>query len=143
MTTATSNQSIIAPGEEYMTSGAMSGNGLGSEQWIIEKHRAAWNEIIDHKLIEWGRNPEALEDDECEPPTKIAIQMAIEEARLRSDKGDVHPTRVVPDGDGGLAFEFIRGDVVKSMEFRSDGSRAYVACQGGRMIEFEESGLLT
>lgn len=69
---------------------------------------AAWCRFIDYTLIEWGRNPGALEDDDFVPPSRETITSACQLAKDFRDRGLAAPDRVMPDGDGGVCFE--RGD---------------------------------
>lgn len=92
------------------------------------ERREAWRRVIDHKLIEWGRDPSQLEDDDLIPPTRTAIRAACEAAsQLRAD-GRAAPNRVVPDGDGGIVFERWCGPLSESIEFLRDGEMELVVC---------------
>ena len=77
-----------------------------------EKHegfRREWDDIIDRTLVEWGRDPTALEEDELIPPTPQSVQLA------------TPPTRVVPDGDGGIVLERWSGNQTESFEISAYG----------------------
>ena len=80
--------------------------------------RRAWNDIIDHYLIEWGRNPQALEDEDFDPPTPEVIARACDAAKQFGDEGMAAPLRVLPDGEGGLTFERSDGSFFESISIR-------------------------
>jgi|GEM_PF-1577474 len=98
--------------------------------------RKAWNTLIDSKLIEWGRDPSLLEDDELIPPSRAAIQRAVDLAiRLRDEEKLPAPKRVVPDGDGGVVFERWEGEISESFEISESGGIEYVLCRNGSVAE--------
>lgn len=76
-----------------------------------EKRRAAWERVIDEKLIEWGNHPERFEEDGLDPPSKESIRTGcLFAAYLRDDTPEVPvPNRVMPTGDGGIVFEYRSG----------------------------------
>ena len=89
-----------------------------------EKHegfRREWDDIIDRTLVEWGRDPTALEEDELIPPTLESVQLATRVARVFRDVGAPPPTRVVPDGDGGIVLERWSGNQTESFEISAYG----------------------
>jgi len=86
-----------------------------------EKNRLGWQRMIDDFLIEWGRNPQQLQEDDIDAPTVAAIQKAIDIARKCRDNGVAAPLRVVPDGEGGIAFECHDGDYFLSLDIFGNG----------------------
>lgn len=84
--------------------------------------REIWDGLIDSKLIEWGRDPSRLEDDDFVAPSKAIIYVAINVAEAFRDLGKAPPLRVVPNGEGGIAFEREAGSVFESLEIHADGS---------------------
>jgi len=85
-------------------------------------NRAMWDRMIDSTLIEWVRGTAAMEDDGFVPPTPEVISRACEVAMALRDQGWVAPTRIVPDGEGGIAFEHIDGDSSVSLSIHADES---------------------
>jgi hypothetical protein len=81
-----------------------------------------WDALVDRYLIEWGKDPESLRDGDIVPPTKEAIQRACDVALRFRDLGLSAPTRVVTDGEGGVAFERLDGDCAVTIEIQSDGT---------------------
>ena len=89
-------------------------------------------EAIDRYLVEWGRDPQALRVDGIEPPSGETIALAARWAQKVADAGWVAPTRVVPDGDAGIAFELRSGDLFQSLAILADGQvllSTYVGCK--------------
>src|SRR5688572_10791379 len=56
-----------------------------------------WEEVIDRHLIEWGRDPGQLEDENIVPPSAAVIRRAVDIARSLQAARLVAPTAVVPD----------------------------------------------
>ncbi|MBI1826615.1 MAG: hypothetical protein HY287_16555 [Planctomycetes bacterium] len=104
---------------------------------LEDNWRERWNECIDSTLIEWGRNPDQFADPDegFRAPTTMCIQAAIRVAlRLRDLKEPPPPpSRVVPDGEGGLVFERIAGDTHESL-------RVYADC-AGELLTFKHCEL--
>lgn len=89
---------------------------------LKEPVRESWESAIDRHLIEWGRNPRYFDNAEITAPSKISIDKATQFARCRKQDGSMPgPMRVVPDGDGGIAFEFSIGDSFVSIDVGEEG----------------------
>ena len=67
--------------------------------------RASWDQFIDNELLTWWQNPARFADDDFVPPSRDVIHLAIQLASFCRDQGYLPPTRVLPDGDGGISFE--------------------------------------
>ena len=93
-----------------------------------EEHRLRWQEIIDKKLVEWGRDPRQLADDDLVPPSLAAVDLAVQKAQAwrdaRESDGEFvsSPQWVVPNGDGGIVFEWREGSTAAVIEILEDGS---------------------
>lgn len=74
------------------------------------KIREAWQRHIDKYLIEWGRNPDLIADEDLVPPSRDVVQRACNLALDLRDRDCQAPLRVVPDGDGGVSFEWYFGE---------------------------------
>lgn len=98
-------------------------------------NRSAWQHVIDHTLIEWGRNPGGLEDDGLDPPSADMIQRAIDFAQVVQQAGYPPPTSVVPDPNGGIVFERTIGDTTEEYHFWDDGTVDYCRFEGTRLVE--------
>ena len=88
--------------------------------------RRDWDDIIDRKLVEWGRDPKALEEDELLPPTFESVQTAIQIATVLRDMDATPPMRIVPDGDGGIVLERWSGNRTESFEIDARGRIEWV-----------------
>ena len=86
-----------------------------SDKELSEKSKRAWSRFIDGKLVEWGRDVAALEDEGFAPPSLDVINLACQIAMELRDEGAVPPTRVVPDGEGGVSFERVEGTLSVSL----------------------------
>ena len=85
-----------------------------------EKGKASWNKFIDGSLIEWGRDPTVLEDEGFIPPSLEVVRLACQVAVDFRDERLPAPTRVVPDGEGGICFERIEGSMSVSLRIYAD-----------------------
>lgn len=108
-----------------VTAGAAEKESLWAMEREVEENRRAWNNIIDRKLIEWGRDPTRLEDEDVVPPSFEAIKVASDSAMALRDKSKEAPKRVVPNGDGGIVFERWEGSVSETIEVFEDGAIEY------------------
>ena len=97
--------------------------------------RESWQEVIDRKLIEWGRSPSALEDTGVDPPTKETVQRAIRLAEAFRDEGFPSPESVVLDPNGGIVFERRDGDIAEVCHLWDDGTTEYQRFVGTRLLE--------
>lgn len=131
MTRADPGITMTPIGDSSVATGALPEGSLA----ISQANREAWQAIIDHKLIEWGRYPERLEENELIPPTPESIRVACDKARDMRDAGDAAPQRVVPDGDGGIVFERWDGPMSEALEISEDGAVEYVCTQGTTVID--------
>lgn len=94
-----------------------------------------WQNLIDYQLIEWGRDPSQLADEDIHPPSKRTIQQAIWLANTLSKFDAPAPTRIVPDAHGGIVFERCEGKVFESIRLSADGSAEYCAFESSRLVE--------
>jgi len=105
-----------------------------AESHPVQNSRQAWDEFIDRVLVEWGRNPDALEDDDFLAPGLEIIDMACQVAIAFRDEGFPPPTRVVPDGEGGVCFERDADQVFESLRIYSDETIELLRFQDCRLI---------
>ena len=105
-----------------------------------EEHRLRWQDIIDKKLIEWGRNPEELADDDLVPPSHAAVDSAVRKAQewrdaREYDNGFVpSPQWVVPNGDGGIVFEWREESTSAVVEVFDDGSAECAIFEDNKLV---------
>ena len=93
-----------------------------SEKKRLERNKTGWDRFIYGTLVEWGRDVTALEDEDFVPPNPDVIKQACEVAFEFRDAGDVPPTRIVPDGEGGISFEWVEEDISQSLNIYADKS---------------------
>ena len=92
-----------------------------ADSWKASKNREGWERIINDRLVEWGHNPPPFDEDGLVPPTADVIGKACKLAtRYRDDAGFVPALRVLPDGDGGIVFEWRFGEQFLSLEITPD-----------------------
>ncbi|MCG3129547.1 MAG: hypothetical protein FLDDKLPJ_00280 [Phycisphaerae bacterium] len=108
---------------------------VSTEARQLSRHREAWRQEIDRKLIEWGRDPSQFEDVDLIPPTQEAIRVASRIALQMMDCGAAPPTAVVPDGDGGIVIERRTPTTVESIEVTREGAAEMVRLLDGRVAD--------
>jgi hypothetical protein len=111
-----------------------------------DEERLAWDEVIDYRLIEWGRDPSQLDDENFQAPSLEIISLACRVAREMRAAGLPAPLRVVPNGDGGITFEHKAGRVFETIEIDEDGSIELVTFADSKLVfrqrfEFQPSQL--
>lgn len=99
----------------------------------FQQEQERWETIIDHLLINWGRNPRLLEDEDSEPPSLDIILLARRFAQWMRSAGMPAPRRVVPDPNGGITFEHWNGPTFETYEIGADGSIEYLAFVSSRL----------
>lgn len=100
-----------------------------------DKNRKKWNDIID-MLLEWWKNPNQLIwDNDFIPPSQDLIGHACQAVSIWRDSGKDAFDRVVPDGEGGIAFEAYRGSHHVSLTLNSDLSMEFLHFEDCRLVE--------
>lgn len=89
--------------------------------------------MIDDFLIEWGKDLSRFKEEEIEVPSRSVIQSAVHLASKLSKEGVIPPSRVVLDGEGGIAFELYEGSRHTSLELHKDGTIELVQFRGDRL----------
>ncbi len=80
-----------------------------------------WNAIVDQPLIDWGLNPSFEDEDGLVMPTGLAVAKASELVTILRNRGWSLPTGVIPDGEGGIAFENKQGSSYQRFEIDENG----------------------
>ena len=106
-----------------------------AEMGQVRRNKEDWNRFIDTCLIEWGRDTTALEDEDFVPPSREIIGLAYDVAMFFLNKGVVPPTRVVPDGEGGISFERTEGELSVSLNINADKSVELLTFDNCRLRE--------
>lgn len=136
---------IIGPGEPRSPGAATASKGhkqqssgqaaSGAQESARADYRTAWGQVYNGKLIEWGLHPEALLDEEFEPPSSEVIALAANLVRTLRDAGCPAPTRVVPDGEGGVSFERDDGRVFEEIDVLEDRTIDMLVFLDGRLVD--------
>lgn len=100
-----------------------------------EDRRKNWQDLIDHKLIEWGRSPDRFVDENVEAPSGTTIRQAIELAEQFRDQGFIPPDSIVPDANGGIVFERRENGESEVFHVWDDGNVEYQRFVGTRLVE--------
>ena len=87
----------------------------------FEAARQEWDVSVLAKLTEWAENPELLRDEGVIEPSLVSIHVAINVGTQLRNQEDPPPHRVVPNGDGGIAFEWWSSSKSVTIEFFEDG----------------------
>ena len=116
----------------FATASVRHGELADKEQ--AERTRQAWQKLIDHTLVEWGKDASSLEDEEFVPPSLEVVDLACEIAMGLRDDGAEPPTRVVPDGEGGIAFERVEGAFSESLNVYADRAVEFLGFDDCRLI---------
>ncbi len=98
-------------------------------------NREAWQDLIDHQLVEWGWDVDRFEDEGIEPPTRETVQLAIAVASALRDDGLAPPTCVVPDVNGGIVFERRVNGEVEIYHIWDDGMVEYQQVHGTQIVK--------
>ena len=99
---------------------------LATDAREAERNRAGWQVMIDERLVEWGRNPNQFDEEDFVAPDAEVLERACRIAMCWRDDGWPAPLRVVPDGEGGIAFERRSGSVFEALTINSDGTTELV-----------------
>ena len=94
-----------------------------------------WSDIVDDYMVEWGRDPAALADDDFIPPSDEVLREACRIAYILRSYGAAPPTRAVLDGDGGLAFERCCEKRFESISVYPDGTIETAIFLDGNLVE--------
>jgi hypothetical protein len=100
-------------------------------------NREAWKQVID-ELVEWGRFPERLEDEEIAAPTRAVVSKACHVAVVLRDSGWPPPLRVCTDGEGGIVFERPCRPVFQSVRIYPDSRVELITLVNSRVVARDE-----
>ena len=120
---------------EAVCTGAISEARITPDYGQKEEALQRWQALIDDQLLEWGRDPSQLEDDETQPPSRETIALAISWARSLSLQDYAAPTRIVADAHGGIVFELQDRKLFESIRLSADGSAEYCVFVDARLVD--------
>ena len=101
---------------------------------LSEVDRLAWQRVMDSHLKEWQENPVQFEDEGREPPVPEILPVVAEVAAALRDRGVEPPLRVVPNGEGGVVFEWRDSPYYWSLEVEKAGSLALAVFRNSRLV---------
>lgn len=98
-----------------------------------------WEAAVFAELSRLEAGAAEAADDEFDPPSPASFRAARAYAAACRNVGDVAPTRVVPDGSGGIAFETLDGHTLTHrVEFADVGTvDRYTFDVGGQTMTHE------
>ena len=97
-------------------------------------NRQGWQDVIDKKLVEWGRKPSQLDDEDVISPSRDVILLASDLAMWARDHELAHPDGVVPNGDGGIVFERWYDSISETIEIYNDGTIEFAVYKDSRLL---------
>lgn len=100
-----------------------------------QDRRLAWNRIID-QILKWVSNPELLAYPEIDPMSPDLLRSAIDYAVVARDalQPPTEPSAVGPGSDGGIAFEWRFGDLLRILEIVHIGRGEVTEIRGGSVV---------
>jgi hypothetical protein len=97
------------------------GTSAGQTQAPVDPEaKRDWDAVIDRRLLEWALHPNLLDEEGLIAPSRETIRIACRIAAEMRNHGLPSPTRVVPDGDGGIVFELVVGSSLEVMHIYSE-----------------------
>ncbi len=95
-----------------------------AEKHLVEHQQEAsaaqgWESII-KELRKWLFNPDLVDIEDADPPSRQIISKAIELAQEFKQKEFSAPLRVLPDLEGGIVFERREGDYYETVTLNAD-----------------------
>jgi hypothetical protein len=118
-----------------VSTAAAQSDTLASDIAQLGLNRDRWQEVIDTKLIDWGRNPDQLAEVELIPPSRDAVRVAVRIAGWMRSADRPPPSRVVPDGDGGIVMERWEGVASEAIEIDRIGHAQYVYVRDHHVVK--------
>jgi hypothetical protein len=92
-----------------------------------------WQAFV--KLLElWTLSAGKIDEDGLQDPSMDAIEAASEIISRSQERGVKPATRLVDDGDGGLAMKWIEGESMTSIAIDQDGAVELLKFEGNRLV---------
>lgn len=104
-----------------------------------------WDKTL-RQLKSWMGDQDNLADEDLVPPSDETIEQATKLVKRLRDSSFVSPMAVVPDGEGGIMFEWRILNVFKSLEVSADGTvelLTFVDCNLVRTVKVTEVTVAT
>jgi hypothetical protein len=136
MATVEAELTLTGPAETPVQTGTLTDDGLMVAKPLHVGYKEAWRQTLEKvSMMRFIRFPD-LEDEGLKPPVSRAIAKAT--AIINSMLAGTYPppTRVIPDGEGGIVFE--------RWDKKGDGQRIVVSAVGiAELSTFEGSRLVS
>jgi hypothetical protein len=121
-----------------MNPGAASEQVLGSCCDVSERE---WDKMMDDKLLSWfGPHVDERDEDGLEWPSRASLASAYNLAKALRGSGAPAPSGVVPNGEGGVAFEWRQGKLFASLEVKKNAPPEIMVFEGSRLLHREALG---
>ena len=98
-----------------------------------DRSSSDWDRI-ERQLQEWEQHPKILEDDDLDPPSQTTIQLIRDVCHALSQHAVDPPLRLVPNLDGGAAFEWRASPYLWSVEVERNGALESSVFRDGRLV---------
>ena len=89
---------------------------------------------IEVQIQEWEQHPKTLDDDDLDLPSRATIQLIRDVCHALSQHAVDPPLRLVPNLDGGAAFEWRASPYLWSVEVERDGALESSVFRDGRLV---------
>ena len=100
----------------------------------------AWGAVFD-TFLKWGLDLDKLADEGAQPPSARTVALAAKLAGNLRENGVRVPEYVVPDGEGGVAFEWHVNSGTVLLELRPDDTLESSVFENHRIIDQFELNL--
>ena len=96
-----------------------------------------WNDLINH-VVGWGTAPEELaEEEDLIAPRAEVVEFACHFAVSYRDQGVEAPSRIVPDGEGGISFTWGVGESFTEVRISKDLEVEALRFENCRLLQRE------
>lgn len=92
-----------------------------------------WSTVA-RKVASWLLDPPSVDDEDLIAPTRLAIESAEIMFSFAEESNWALPSRVVPDGDGGIVLERHEGDVFWSVAIDDGGEVEIMLLDRGKVV---------
>ncbi len=123
------------------TTAAASWDGLASRPEPAPPDGRGWAACL-ATLREWITAASTWDEDGVVPPSPQTIRFAMRFAARLRDEGTPGPTRVVPDGEGGLVFERREGRLFETFTVTAGTTVELDRYRDSRLLSSEEFPLV-
>jgi hypothetical protein len=107
--------------------------GIGHERLSGEDCQA-WQAVIDERLKAWEQHSADLDEEALEPPSAEVFPLVEQVAAVLREQGIGPPLRMVPNGEGGVVFEWRDHPFFWSVEVEKDGSLTLAIFRNARLV---------